>query len=142
MAKMSSKLSIWSFNFIMKQRLKTHDLQTKMRRYNLTLQSIFLVFFASPFCFSIPCIKVFDTKRGSITEVHAYITQRALLAIEWRHELIANDWRSMFRNLAVVCFSVMFTTKWLMLQPWRASLPSGRQKQAVEIHLLIVVLVV
>lgn len=56
-----------------------------------TKQVFSLLFFVSPICLSTPRIKVFDTKRGSIIEVHAYITLRASLAIEWRHELIAND---------------------------------------------------
>lgn len=54
--------------------------------------------------------------------INSYITLRVLLVTEWRHELIANDWRSMARNLTVVSFSVMFTILWLMLQHWHTSL--------------------
>lgn len=77
-----------------------------------------------------PLLRVFDTKRGmrgSIVELRAYITLRVLLVIEWRHELIANDWRSMARNLTVVCFSVMFTIQWLLLHHWHTS-PQGGKK--------------
>lgn len=71
-----------------------------------------------------PLLRFLTQKWASIVEAHAYITLGALLVIEWRHELIANDWRSIARNLTVVCSSVMFTIQWLMLQHWHAS-PQG-----------------
>lgn len=89
---------------------------------SVSLQPVFQIFWH-------PLLRVFDTERGvwgSIVELRAYITLKVLLVIEWRHELIANDWRSMARNLTVVCFSVMFTIQWLMPQHWHTS-PQGQK---------------
>ena len=79
--------------------------------------------------FDTPLLRELDTERdtrGSIVVLRTYITLKVLLVIEWRHELIANDRRSMARNFPVVCFSVMFTTQWLLLHHWHTS-PLGEK---------------
>lgn len=83
--------------------------------------------------FSTPSTWIFWRRGGrtrSIAEPHANITQRALLLIEWRHELMANDWRSMSRNLTAVCFTVVFTTQWRMPLHWHASPQRCKKKRA------------